>query len=122
MRPDLLFVPVVAFDTDGRRLGYGGGYYDRAIETLRRCRRNLSPTDKSKLTEDLTLLICGVGFDDQKRFDLNELDQGHDQKMDIVITEKSIYICSRELKNVVSSYRAKQSETQTPKKNEERPT
>ena len=32
--PDILLVPLVAFDEDLNRLGYGGGYYDRLIEKL----------------------------------------------------------------------------------------
>lgn len=33
--PDLLLVPLLAFDRDGYRLGYGGGFYDRTIAKLR---------------------------------------------------------------------------------------
>lgn len=33
--PDLLFVPLAAFDEQGFRLGYGGGFYDRTLEKLR---------------------------------------------------------------------------------------
>lgn len=33
--PDTLIVPLVAFDADLNRLGYGGGFYDRTLERLR---------------------------------------------------------------------------------------
>ena len=34
MTPDLLFVPLLAFDGGCRRLGYGGGFYDRTLAGL----------------------------------------------------------------------------------------
>ena len=35
LTPTIVFAPLLAFDAAGRRLGYGGGYYDRSIAKLR---------------------------------------------------------------------------------------
>ncbi|WP_370207105.1 5-formyltetrahydrofolate cyclo-ligase, partial [Pararhodobacter marinus] len=36
MVPQVLIVPLLAFDARGYRLGYGGGFYDRTLEMLRK--------------------------------------------------------------------------------------
>lgn len=38
-RPDILLVPLLAFDRHGHRLGYGGGHYDRTLAALRAQKR-----------------------------------------------------------------------------------
>ncbi len=35
VEPDILLVPLLAFDRAGQRIGYGAGYYDRTLNTLR---------------------------------------------------------------------------------------
>jgi len=35
LEPDIVLVPLLAFDAPGWRLGYGGGYYDRTLRGLR---------------------------------------------------------------------------------------
>ena len=42
IEPEILIVPLVAFDRAGGRLGYGGGFYDRTLEVLRSRRPTLA--------------------------------------------------------------------------------
>lgn len=42
LEPEVLIVPLVAFDRNGGRLGYGGGFYDRTLEILRARRPTLA--------------------------------------------------------------------------------
>ncbi len=68
--PDLVLMPLLAFDTCGTRLGYGGGYYDRALGGLRTFRK---------------VLAWGVAFSAQQLAEIPF--EAHDQKLDGVITE-----------------------------------
>lgn len=36
IEPQILLIPMVAFTEDCHRIGYGGGYYDRTLEQLRK--------------------------------------------------------------------------------------
>jgi 5-formyltetrahydrofolate cyclo-ligase len=72
--PAVLLVPLLAFDRLGNRLGYGGGYYDRALMLLRAKRQ---------------ILAIGLGFYAQKS-DLVPVGL-NDAQLDIVATETGIF-------------------------------
>lgn len=71
--PEVVIVPLVAFDTRGYRLGYGGGFYDRTLEGLRAKRATLA-----------------IGF----AFSAQEIEEvpieETDQPLDAVVTELGI--------------------------------
>lgn len=71
--PEIVIVPLVAFDVKGGRLGYGGGFYDRTLQLLRSQR----PT-----------LAVGFAYSDQIAKDLPL--ETTDQPLDLVITEREI--------------------------------
>ena len=71
--PDILLVPLVGYDKNLNRLGYGGGFYDRYIEKI----------DKIKKVTKI-----GLAFSYQKVKSV-PIDQ-HDKKLDFIITEKEI--------------------------------
>ncbi len=72
--PDILLVPLVAFDHKRFRLGYGGGFYDRYIERLEKIKNFVS---------------IGLAFEYQKVRKLKI--SKYDKKLDIILTNKSIY-------------------------------
>ena len=69
--PDILLVPLVAFDNELNRLGYGGGYYDRYLKKIKR---------KKKI---ISIGIC-FAFQKIKKIPTNK----YDMKLDYIITEK----------------------------------
>jgi len=73
MTPEIVIVPLVAFDRQGGRLGYGGGFYDRTLEGLRKGR----PT-----------LAIGFAFDAQEAADLPL--EPTDQPLDMIVTETGV--------------------------------
>ena len=71
--PDILLIPLVAFDKNLNRLGYGGGYYDRLIE---------------KLSKKKNIIKIGLALSIQKidKVPINV----YDQKLDYIVTNKYI--------------------------------
>ena len=70
--PDVIFVPLVAYDKFKFRIGYGGGYYDRYLSSIQNHKK---------------IIKIGLGFSFQ-RIDKLSTNQ-YDQKLDYVITEKN---------------------------------
>ena len=70
--PDILLIPMVAFDKNLNRLGYGGGYYDRLIK---------------KFSQKKKIIKIGLALADQKidKVPINL----YDQKLDYIVTNKS---------------------------------
>lgn len=75
LQPDVLVVPLAAFDKKCYRLGYGGGFYDRTLEKLR-----------------AGALICALGFAYEGQI-CDEVPVGpFDQTLDGIVTDKCIYL------------------------------
>lgn len=69
--PKILLMPLSVFDAKGGRIGYGGGYYDRAIERL--------------LGKDIKPRLIGVAFSVQEVEEVPM--ESHDRFLDGIITE-----------------------------------
>ncbi|MBC8724160.1 5-formyltetrahydrofolate cyclo-ligase [Paraburkholderia sp. 31.1] len=72
--PELLFVPCVGFDSDGYRLGYGGGYYDRTLAGW--------PAAHKPITVGIAYEAC--------RTDTLER-EAHDIALDLIVTEAGFH-------------------------------
>ncbi len=75
LNPELIFVPCLAFDKKGNRLGYGGGYYDRTFAYLNKINHRF--------------ISVAYAYEEQK-LDYIPIDK-FDFKVDYVITEKNLY-------------------------------
>jgi 5-formyltetrahydrofolate cyclo-ligase len=74
--PDLLLVPLLAFDRKGNRLGYGAGYYDLALRNLRR---------RGPVT------AIGIAFDEQELPEIPREPQ--DEPLDMILTPSRVIAC-----------------------------
>ena len=72
INPEILLVPLVAYDSKFNRLGYGGGYYDKYISSKKHNKK---------------IIKIGLGFSFQK-IDKLPTNQ-YDEKLDYIITEKN---------------------------------
>jgi 5-formyltetrahydrofolate cyclo-ligase len=69
--PDILLVPLVAFDKKLNRIGYGGGFYDRYLKRLKRIKKIIT-------------IGLAYSFQEVKKIPIND----YDIKLDFIITEK----------------------------------
>lgn len=72
-RPEVLLAPLVGFDAEGYRLGYGGGYYDRTLASL-----------------DPRPFVIGVGFEWCRLETIHP--QPHDVVMDMIVTDAAVLL------------------------------
>lgn len=72
--PDLLIVPMVAFDAQCNRMGYGSGYFDRTFAHLRVFHK---------------FSAVGIAFEAQKEAEVPT--DRHDYRLDGVVTEAAFY-------------------------------
>jgi 5-formyltetrahydrofolate cyclo-ligase len=77
--PDILLVPLLAFDKRGWRLGYGGGYFDRTLRDLRQRK---------------TIIAVGLGLDELEVDAVPHLD--YDERLDWILTPSGSRQCSDE--------------------------
>ena len=72
--PDIVMVPIVAFDDQLNRIGYGKGYYDRILKKIRACKKKT--------------IFIGIAYSFQKcsRIPVNK----YDFKLDYIFTEQGI--------------------------------
>ena len=73
--PDVMLVPLLAYDNQNNRLGYGGGFYDRYLNKYIKTHNNI--------------LTIGVAFSFQKHHKLPT--SNNDVKLNYVLTEKGIF-------------------------------
>ena len=76
LEPDVLLVPLMAFDRRGYRLGYGGGFYDRTLDVLR---------------SKKTIVAIGVAYSAQQVDSVPH--DSHDHSLDFIMTEKGVFAC-----------------------------
>ncbi len=74
--PDVVLVPLLAFDSRGHRLGYGGGFYDRTLARLRTIKK---------------VTAVGIAYDEQK-VDAVPV-ASYDQRLDWVLTPSGPHHC-----------------------------
>jgi len=83
IKPDIILVPLVAFDKKLNRIGYGKGYFDRALK---------------ELSKEKEILTIGIAFSFQECSYIPF--EKHDYKLDCILTDKKL-IYNKENENFI---------------------
>ncbi len=73
LEPDIILAPLLAFDRNGHRLGYGGGFYDRTLSKLR-ATKQIKVIGIAYAVQEVQRVAC----------------EPHDQLLDAIVTELEI--------------------------------
>ena len=73
--PDIMLVPLLAYDNQNNRLGYGGGFYDRYLNKYLKTHNNI--------------LTIGIAFSFQRHHKIPVFN--NDVKLNYILTEKGIF-------------------------------
>ncbi len=76
LMPDIVLVPLLAFDRKGGRLGYGAGYYDAALRRMR---------------QHAQVAAIGIAFDEQEFPEVPQEPQ--DEPLDTILTPSRVIAC-----------------------------
>jgi len=76
VKPDVLLIPLAAFDRRGFRIGYGKGHYDRAL---------------ARIEADGPVVKIGVAFSAQEIAEVPA--EPHDRRLDYMLTEAEFFAC-----------------------------
>ena len=76
--PQILVVPLLSFDREFHRLGYGGGYYDKSISNLKKYFKK----------QKLFFITIGLAYSNQEEKKIPR--EKHDMKLDYIITENDV--------------------------------
>jgi 5-formyltetrahydrofolate cyclo-ligase len=74
--PDVLFVPLAAFDRRGHRIGYGAGHYDRTLTALK-ARKAIRTIGVAYATQEVLFIAA----------------EPHDEPLDLIVTERDTLLC-----------------------------
>lgn len=77
LHPAIVLVPLLAFDRNGNRLGYGAGYYDASLRDLRKRQQ---------------IMAIGIAFDEQEFPEIPKEPQ--DEPLDMILTPSRVIECS----------------------------